>query len=91
MFCGMDGVVYEWDFYFGKRIGDCVFKFCSYYGVVILFDGKNIFVVGFDKILKEIILVEVNVSKLELNDFFYYSDIRMKFIKLLDGNVLIWI
>lgn len=87
----MDGVVYEWDFYFGKRIGDCVFKFCSYYGVVILFDGKNTFVVGFDKILKEIILVEVNVSKLELNDFFYYSDVRMKFIKLLDGNVLIWI
>lgn len=70
MFCGMDGVVYEWDFYFGKRIGDCVFKFCSYYGVVILFDGKNTFVVGFDKILKEIILVEVNVSILELDNFF---------------------
>lgn len=70
MFCGMDGVVYEWDFYFGKCIGDCVFKFCSYYGVVILFDGKNIFVVGFDKILKEIILVEVNVSILELDNFF---------------------
>lgn len=72
MFCGMDGVVYEWDFYFGKRIGDCVFKFCSYYGVVILFDGKNIFVVGFDKILKEIILVEVNVSILELDNFFLF-------------------
>lgn len=89
--CGMDGAVYEWDPYSGKRTGDCVLKSCSYYGVATSPDGKNTFAVGSDKTLKEITLAEANVSKLELNDFFHHSDIRMKFIKSLDGNVLILI
>lgn len=79
----MDGAVYEWDPYSGKRTGDCVLKSCSYYGVATSPDGKNTFAVGSDKTLKEITLAEANVSVLELDDSFNHSDIRMKFIKLL--------
>lgn len=62
----MDGAVYEWDPYSGKRTGDCVLKSCSYYGVATSPDGKNTFAVGSDKTLKEITLAEANVSKFKL-------------------------
>lgn len=52
--CGMDGAVYEWDAYSGKRIGESVLKSCSYTGVTITPDGKNIYAVGNDKTIKEI-------------------------------------
>lgn len=52
--CGMDGAVYEWDPYTGKRIGESVLKSCSYSGVTIDPDGKKIYAVGSDKTIKEI-------------------------------------
>lgn len=52
--CGMDGAVYEWDSYSGKRIGESVLKSCSYSGVTIAPDGKNTYAVGSDKSIKEI-------------------------------------
>lgn len=61
--CGMDGAVYEWDPYSGKRTGDCVLKSCSYYGVATSPDGKNTFAVGSDKTLKEITLAEANILR----------------------------
>ena len=60
--CGMDGAIYEWDPYTGKRTGDCVLKSCSYTGVATSPDGKTTFAVGSDKTLKEITLAESNVS-----------------------------
>lgn len=52
--CGMDGAVYEWDAYTGRRIGESVLKSCSYSGVTITPDGKNTYAVGSDKTIKEI-------------------------------------
>ena len=62
--CGMDGAVYEWDAYSGKRIGESVLKSCSYSGVTITPDGKNTYAVGSDKTIKEI-----NDSQVSFKDF----------------------
>ena len=52
--CGMDGAVYEWDTFTGKRIGENVLKSCSYTSVAITPEGKTTFAVGSDKTLKEV-------------------------------------
>ncbi len=46
--------MYEWDSITGKRTGEYVLKNCSYTGVGLSLDGKNIFAVGSDQKLKEI-------------------------------------
>ena len=52
--CGMDGAVYEWNVYTGKRDGESVLKSCSYTGVAVSPDGRTTYAVGSDKTLKEI-------------------------------------
>ncbi len=52
--CGMDGAVYEWDTFTGKRVGESVLKTCSYTSVSTTPDGKTTFAVGSDKTLKEV-------------------------------------
>jgi len=60
--CGMDGAVYEWDSYNGKRVGESVLKSCSYTSVAITPDGKNTFAVGSDKTLKEVVDSQVSAD-----------------------------
>ena len=50
----MDGAVYEWNVYTGKRDGESVLKSCSYTGVAVSPDGRTTYAVGSDKTLKEI-------------------------------------
>lgn len=52
--CGLDGAVYEWETFTGKRVGESVLKSCHYTGVAVTPDGKTTFAVGSDKSLKEI-------------------------------------
>ena len=52
--CGMDGAVYEWETYTGKRVGESVLKSCSYTSVAITPECKTTFAVGSDRTLKEI-------------------------------------
>jgi hypothetical protein len=51
----MDGAVYEWETATGKRVGESVLKSCSYTSVTVTPDGKNIFAVGSDKTIKEVV------------------------------------
>ena len=46
--------VYEWDTASGRRTGEYVLKNCSYTGIAINPDARNIFAVGSDRKLKEI-------------------------------------
>ena len=64
--CGMDGAVYEWDTFTGKRISESVWKSCSYTGVTITPDGKATFAVGSDKTLKEIADSQVKDSLIDI-------------------------
>ncbi len=57
----MDGAVYEWDAYTGKRAGESVLKSCSYTSVAITPDGKTTFAVGSDRTLKEVADSQVSV------------------------------
>ncbi len=50
----MDGAVYEWNAFTGKREGESVLKSCSYTSVSSTPDAKSIFAVGSDRTLKEI-------------------------------------
>ncbi|XP_056149801.1 cilia- and flagella-associated protein 57-like [Lampris incognitus] len=52
--CGMDGAVYKWDTRSSKLETACVLKSCSYTGVAISTDIRNIFAIGTDHTLKEI-------------------------------------
>jgi len=65
--CGIDGAVYEWDTVGGKRTGEYVLKNCSYTGITINPDARNIFAVGSDRKLKEIsdsqVLREIEVEE----------------------------
>ncbi|XP_013398082.1 cilia- and flagella-associated protein 57 [Lingula anatina] len=69
--CGMDGAVYEWDTFTGKRVGENVLKSCSYSSVAVTPDGKTTLAVGTDHTLKEIsdssILREVPAEDTTLN------------------------
>lgn len=87
--CGMDGAVYEWDPYSGKRTGDCVLKSCSYYGVATSPDGKNTFAVGSDKTLKEITLAEANVSIVE-KKFKLYATVILKWNSIDCWSILVY-
>ena len=53
--------VYEWDIISGKRTGEYVLKNCSYTGVGLSLDGRNIFAVGSDQKLKEITDSQVKI------------------------------
>ncbi|KAL5113105.1 Cilia and flagella-associated protein 57 [Taenia crassiceps] len=52
--CGMDGAVYEWNPYTGKRVNENVMKSCSYSCVTATEDAKITYAVGSDRKLKEI-------------------------------------
>ena len=58
----MDGAVYEWDAFNGKRGGESVLKSCSYTNVAITPDGKTTFAVGSDKKLKELADSQVQIN-----------------------------
>ena len=76
--CGMDGAVYEWNAYSGKREGESVLKSCSYSCVTSTPDGKTTFAVGSDRTLKEISDSQVSSSGtkvlLELRFFWNFKD-----------------
>ncbi len=59
--CGVDGAVYEWSMKDFKRAGEHVLKACNYSAVTCTPDGKNMFAVGSDKKIKEI--MDSNVIK----------------------------
>jgi len=79
--CGLDGAVYEWETYTGKRVGESVLKSCHYTGVAVTPDGKTTFAVGSDKSLKEI-------SDSQVNIFWYYvfRCVRKAFTEILSNN-----
>lgn len=53
--CGLEGAVYEWDVWTGKRVSESVIKQCSYTDVAVDPEGKNVFAVGSDKKIKQIV------------------------------------
>ncbi|XP_064626846.1 cilia- and flagella-associated protein 57-like [Lineus longissimus] len=81
--CGMEGAVYEWDSYSGKRVGESVIKSCSYTSVAVTPDGKTTFAVGSDKTLKEIadsqILRDIDANDLTLTSVAMSHSGRMLF------------
>ncbi|RVE72493.1 hypothetical protein OJAV_G00042240 [Oryzias javanicus] len=52
--CGMDGAVYEWNTWTGKRESESVLEACSFTGVAFSLDYKSALAVGSDLTLKEI-------------------------------------
>lgn len=89
--CGMDGAVYEWDSFSGKRIGESVLKSCSYTGVAVTPDGKTTFATGSDKTLKEIadsqILREVPAADMTLTSVALSHSGRMLFAGTARGTM----
>lgn len=89
--CGMDGAVYEWDAFTGKRVGESVLKSCSYTGVAITPDGKTTFAAGSDKTLKEItdsqILREVPAGDMTLTNVALSHSGRMLFAGTARGTM----
>ncbi|CAL1538634.1 unnamed protein product [Lymnaea stagnalis] len=87
--CGMDGAVYEWDSYSGKRTSESVMKSCNYTSVVITPDGKTTFAVGSDKTLKEIadshVLREVPAGDMTLSTVAMSHSGRMLFAGTVKG------
>ncbi|KAH9523432.1 Cilia- and flagella-associated protein 57 [Bulinus truncatus] len=87
--CGMDGAVYEWDTFSGKRISESVMKSCNYTSVTVTPDGKTTFAVGTDKTLKEIadshILREVTASEITLSAVAMSHSGRMLFAGTVKG------
>ena len=62
----MDGAVYEWNAFTGKREGESVLKSCSYTSVSSTPDAKSIFAVGSDRTLKEISDSQVSIDVIRL-------------------------
>ncbi|KAL8584312.1 hypothetical protein ACOMHN_014731 [Nucella lapillus] len=89
--CGMDGAVYEWDAYTGKRVGESVLKSCSYTGVAVTPDGKTTFAAGSDKTLREIadsqILREVPTGEMTLTNVALSHSGRMLFAGTARGTM----
>ncbi|KAK3612310.1 hypothetical protein CHS0354_011028 [Potamilus streckersoni] len=89
--CGMDGAVYEWDSFSGKRVGESVLKSCNYTGVAVTADGKTTFAVGSDRTLKEIsdsqILREVETGEMTLSGVALSNSGRMLFAGTIKGTL----
>lgn len=89
--CGLDGAVYEWETYTGKRVGESVLKSCHYTGVAVTPDGKTTFAVGSDKTLKEIsdsqILREVDSGETTLSNVALSHSGRMLFAGTSKGTL----
>ena len=58
--CGTDGALYEWEMYNGQRVGDVITKDCKYTGIASTHDGKMVYGIGTDGLLKEICNAEVS-------------------------------
>ncbi|XP_022105499.1 cilia- and flagella-associated protein 57-like [Acanthaster planci] len=89
--CGMDGAVYEWNAYSGKREGESVLKSCSYTCVTSTPDGKTTFAVGSDRTLKEIsdsqILRDVDSQDITLTQVSMSHSGRMLFAGTNNGTL----
>lgn len=89
--CGMDGAVYEWNAFSGKREGESVLKSCSYTCVTSSPDGKVTFAVGSDRTLKEIsdsqILREVDSNETTLSQVVMSHSGRMLFAGTGNGTL----
>lgn len=89
--CGLDGAVYEWETFTGKRVGESVLKSCHYTGVAVTPDGKTTFAVGSDKSLKEIsdssILREVDAGETTLSNVALSHSGRMLFAGTSKGTL----
>uniref|UniRef100_A0A0B7A6G0 Cilia- and flagella-associated protein 57 n=1 Tax=Arion vulgaris TaxID=1028688 RepID=A0A0B7A6G0_9EUPU len=89
--CGMDGAVYEWDTFTGKRLSESVWKTCSYSSVTVTPDGKSTFAVGSDRTIKEIadsqILREVPAGEMILSAVAMSHSGRMLFAGTVKGTV----
>ncbi|KAL3868099.1 hypothetical protein ACJMK2_040935 [Sinanodonta woodiana] len=89
--CGLDGAVYEWESYTGKRVGESVLKTCNYTGVAITPEGKTTFAVGSDRTLKEIadsqILREVEAGETTLSSVVLSHSGRMLFTGTSKGTL----
>ncbi|XP_046661792.1 cilia- and flagella-associated protein 57 [Homalodisca vitripennis] len=57
--CGSDGAVYEWNMFDGMRVNDVITKECDYMGISATQDGKMVYGVGSDGLLKEICNAEI--------------------------------
>ncbi|XP_054279032.1 cilia- and flagella-associated protein 57-like [Macrosteles quadrilineatus] len=57
--CGSDGAIYEWNTYDGTRANDVITKQCDYMGLATSQDGKLVYGVGSDGLLKEINNAEI--------------------------------
>ena len=71
--------MYEWDSVSGKRTGEYVLKNCSYTGVGLSVDGKNMFAVGSDKKLKEISDSQVNFKLKNINSRYKHKKTQLNF------------
>lgn len=70
--CGVEGAVYEWDLATGNRIGEIVEKGTSFWKCAVTPEGKYVYAVGNDGLLKEI--TESNVSLLlGISETYSYS------------------
>nr|CDS31813.1 WD repeat containing protein 65 [Hymenolepis microstoma] len=89
--CGMDGAIYEWDPYTGRRISENVMKSCSYTSVTASEDGKMIYAVGSDRKLKEVtdstIVQSVNSADMLLTTVALSRNGKMLVCGSQDGHV----
>ncbi|BFZ16806.1 hypothetical protein BsWGS_19845 [Bradybaena similaris] len=89
--CGMDGAVYEWDAFTGKRTNESVWKTCAYTSVTVTPDAKSTFAVGSDRTLKEIadsqILREVPAGDMTLTVVALSHSGRMLFAGTMKGTI----
>ncbi|CAG5118964.1 unnamed protein product, partial [Candidula unifasciata] len=89
--CGMDGAVYEWDTFTGKRTNESVWKSCAYTSVTVTPDAKSTFAVGSDRTLKEIadsqILREVPAGDMILTVVALSHSGRMLFAGTVKGTI----
>lgn len=67
MSCGADGGVYLWNIPSGTRESEFVLKTCSFESAITSFDGKTIWAIGSDNMIREIF--ESSVTRELLLDF----------------------
>ncbi|KAL7750132.1 hypothetical protein RI367_004304 [Sorochytrium milnesiophthora] len=87
---GMDGAIYEWNLKEMRREGENILKSCGYTCVVCTTDGKTLYAVGSDKMLKEISEAQI-VREVECNTTLTQVELsqnnRMMFAATATGSV----
>ncbi|XP_072157636.1 cilia- and flagella-associated protein 57 [Bemisia tabaci] len=90
--CGLDGAMYQWDTFRGKRVGDVASKSCQYSDVAVTAEGKIVYVIGNEGVISQIensvVVSRTDLINAPLDCIVLSEKRKLLFVSSLNGVIL---